>query len=272
LIFLTRFNSKTLLTLYPAFYCVMQRNVKNKIWFFTFGLFAGVTIGVVFGVAIKALLSHMNALHLSINKIDNREDKISQRLDSIEGKLSDQNKKMNAAVVSKNNVTKTITASPESINPASDASDSSTKITDGVDSIDVGNNQPDSNVNVVVMTNQLVTISSVPVINLDTASAKKSIKHTDSLIANMSEVAAIPDPSNYRIEFWQSPLNFKGYKMSKGKLILYGINSTSPVKLVKWDDAFYLLANQTAYHIDYTDDFRPFERVADKSVLKKLSL
>jgi hypothetical protein len=250
----------------------MQRNVKNRIWFFTFGLFAGVTIGVVFGVAIKALLSHMNALHLSLNKIDNREDKISQRLDSIEGKLSDQNKKMNTPVIAKNSNTKTITALPESTSTGSDTADSSTKITDGVDSINVDDNQPDSNVNVVVMTNQLVTVSSVPLTNLDTASSKKSIKHSDSLIANMSEVAAVPDPSNYRIEFWQSPLNFKGYKMSKGKLILYGINSTSPVKLVKWEDTFYLLSNQTAYHIDYTDDFHPFERVADKTVLKKLSL
>ncbi len=250
----------------------MQRNVKNKIWFFTFGLFAGVTIGVVFGVAIKALLSHMNALHLSLNKIDNREDKISQRLDSIEGKLSDQNKKMNTPVVAKNSNTKIITPLAENSNATGNAADSGTKISDGVDSIDVGNNEPDSNVNVVVMTNQLVTISSVPLTNLDTTSSKKSTKHSDSLIANMSEVAAVPDPSSYRIEFWQSPLNFKGYKMSKGKLILYGINSTSPVKLVKWEDAFYLLSNQTAYHIDYTDDFRPFERVADKSVLKKLSL
>ncbi|HXP51901.1 MAG TPA: hypothetical protein VN922_18235, partial [Bacteroidia bacterium] len=62
------------------------------------------------------------------------------------------------------------------------------------------------------------------------------------------------------------------YKMSKGKIVLYGINSNTDMKLVKWDDGYYLMSNQIVYKVEYTDDYKPFEKVMDKTVLKKITL
>ena len=40
-------------------------------------------------------------------------------------------------------------------------------------------------------------------------------------------------PSKLLVEFWESPLNFSGYKLSKAKLILYGMPSGLEYKLYR---------------------------------------
>jgi hypothetical protein len=251
----------------------MQRNTRNKITFFTFGLLAGVTLGVIFGVAIKALFSNLNALHISLSRIGNKEDQISQRLDSLEGKVATQNKKGQPAPT-------TIIYTQKSV--ASPVKDSAVKKQDSAivwkkqknsaDSVVIPTSGDIQDSGIVIMTNQLVNVSSVSVTNMDSTAVKKTTAQTDSMIASMNNLQEEKSPGNYRIEFWESPLNIKGYKMSKGKLILYGINSGSRIKIVKMDESYYLVSGENAFRVAYTDDFRPFEKVADKGVLKRLSL
>lgn len=35
---------------------------------------------------------------------------------------------------------------------------------------------------------------------------------------------------------------------------------------------YYLLVNQEAYKVDFTDDYKPFEKITDKTTLKKLGI
>jgi hypothetical protein len=244
--------------------------MKNRIVVFIVGLVAGVVLGVVFDVGIKALYHQVRELHLSLNKINSQQDKISQRLDSIQGKLKDEKKVVplsnkNGArtpVVMQSNVLKHDTA-------AAKTKDDDDSLNGGIDSTVVIQSH-DSNI--VVMTNQLVSVKTLPLKNIDSLMVDKATAKSDSMIASMSNIDEDKDPALYRIEFWQSPLNFKGYKMSKGKIVLYGINSTAALRLVKWDDSYYLLSSQSVYKVSYTDDFKPFEKVMDKTVLKKVTL
>jgi len=254
----------------------MQRNIKNKVTFFTFGLLAGVTLGVVFGVAIKELFGHLNALRSSLVSLGSKEDKMAQRIDSLEGKISSQDKKTVVMVV-KDNAKAPQAASAISKEKSSDSVAAKKAIKDGRDSVlnlEL-NNDSNVNTNVVVMTNQLVTVSKVALVNMDSIQDKKSAaaQKSDSLITSMNEMGqTVSTPSSYRIEYWVSPINFRGYKMSLGKIILYGVSTKAPLKLVKWDDAYYLQSDQMVYRLDYTDDLRPFDRVTDKTILKKFSL
>jgi hypothetical protein len=100
----------------------------------------------------------------------------------------------------------------------------------------------------------------------------KQIEKTDSTLASMSDINISKEPSEYRIEFWKSPLNFKGYKMSKGKIIIYGINPAPQVKLVEMENIYYLAVNPYTYRLEYTDDFKSFEKITDKGTLNKLGL
>ena len=84
---------------------------------------------------------------------------------------------------------------------------------------------------IVVMTNQLLSVLSVPLSTKDTNVMSKKNKETDSTLAAMSDIGDIKDPLQYRIEFWKSPLNYKGYKMSRGKIILYGMSPVNPGNL-----------------------------------------
>ena len=235
--------------------------MKSKILIFVVGLVAGVTLGVLFSVAIKELIVQFKELHLSLNKINVKQNELSQRLDSIQGKLIPDAKKTSAPPSQANSKTTT----PAVVKTPSSPENSRTL------------NQKTSNIaqqdsDVVVMTNQLVSVLSVPLKNRDTVKLNKKTQETDSTLSNMSDVGNTKEPLQYRVEFWKSPLNYKGYKMSKGKIVLYGINPVSPVNLMVQESNYYLLVNQSAYKVEYTDDYKPFERITDKATLKKVGL
>jgi len=236
--------------------------MKNKILIFVVGLFAGLIVGVLFSVAIKELLSQFKELHISLNKINLRQSQLSQRLDSIQGKLVPDTKKIPGQAQNNpkpytSNSLKSTTSSGNVKPLVSDNSDE-TANTDEDDS------------DVVVMTNQLVSILSVPLKDTDTNKINKKNAKTDSAIAAMSEVSTSKENSNFRVEFWKSPLNYKGYKMAEGKIVLYGINPVTPVNLIMEEGEYYLLVNQNAFRLEFTDDYKPFERITDKTILKKL--
>jgi len=241
--------------------------MKNRLVVFVFGLLAGIAIVMIFDVGIKKLVQPIRDLYSNIRKINSTQDKISQRLDSIQGKMKGDAKNAPAIVKPLSKVA----AAPA---PALKRDSVSKKKDDNIDSSDDGMlTLQNKDSNIVVMTNQLVSVKSVAISTLDSLSNSGRVnRKSDSVIAAMSNVSEEQDPHYYRIEFWQSPLNFKGYKMSKGKIILYGINSNTDTRLVKWDDGYYLMTNQVVYKVEYTDDYKPFEKVMDKTVLKKITL
>ncbi len=238
--------------------------MRNKIFIFSVGLVAGLTIGVLFSVAIKELITQFKELHLSLNKINLRQSELSQRIDSIQGKLIPDAKK--PATPTQNN-----SKNPAPVATKTSVNQPGTKTQNTFPSNTASTSMP-QDTDVVVMTNQLVAVLAVPLLNKDTARPNKKNQQTDSTIAAMSDVGNSKESPNYRVEFWKSPLNYKGYKMSRGKIILYGINPVTPVNLTHDEDTYYLVVNQSAYKVEYTDDYKPFEKVADKIVLKKLGL
>jgi hypothetical protein len=95
-------------------------------------------------------------------------------------------------------------------------------------------------------------------------------KNKDSLLQKLTGIKEGQDNPIYKVEFWRSPLNYRGYKMSRNKLVLFGIGSSEPIILYKLEDRFYLKHLQNSYRLDFTDGFRPFDRVTDEEVLAKL--
>ena len=122
---------------------------------------------------------------------------------------------------------------------------------------------------VIVRKDELLSTKTLEVINMDPL-AKMNGK--DSLL---QKVSGIKDDRNsskqfINIEFWSSPLNYKGYKMSKYKLILYGIASPEGMKIFKLDDVVYLKNASFIYRLDTTGDFKPYERISDESIISRL--
>ena len=239
--------------------------MKNKILIFSVGLVAGLTIGVLFSVAIKELLVEFRQLHISLNRITVKQSQLSQRLDSIQGKLVPDTKK--ASNTNNQSNTKTASQIPVKNSPSQGDIKSSATTKADVSSAPV---KDDSDI--VVMTNELISVLPVRLRNKDTNAVSKTSQTTDSAIASMSEVTEAKQASDYRIEFWKSPLNYKGYKMSMGKIVLYGIDPDIPVNLTLEGGVYYLQVSHGFYHVDFTDDYKPFEKVTDKEILKTLGI
>lgn len=122
---------------------------------------------------------------------------------------------------------------------------------------------------IVVRKDEMTAAQTIEVINLSlTANAGKNSR--DSLLQQVSGIREDVKTS-MRVEFWRSPLNYRGYKMTRGKIVLYGISSADPVSVFKLDDDIYLKHLGLVYRLVFTNDFKQFEKVSDPAVLSRLN-
>jgi DNA-directed RNA polymerase specialized sigma24 family protein len=105
---------------------------------------------------------------------------------------------------------------------------------------------------------------------------KESITSTANQTAELlNPQAKLPNEEKkimvYQVELWKSPVNYKGYKMQKNKIIIYGIEDTEMITLVSLDETIYLHSGLNFYMLIPSIDFRPFLKLKDKSILAELT-
>lgn len=121
----------------------------------------------------------------------------------------------------------------------------------------------------VVRKDELLGSRNIAVINLQQPDPTNS---SDSLL---EKISGIKDGkkniiASFKVEFWQSPINYKGYKMTKNKIVLFGIDPEDAIKFFHADDAIFVKQNQNFFKLYFTDEFKQFEKVTDASVIAKL--
>ncbi|MCW3101908.1 MAG: hypothetical protein JWO09_348 [Bacteroidetes bacterium] len=123
---------------------------------------------------------------------------------------------------------------------------------------------------IVVRKDELLLTRTLEVNNLNLMASKPGSK--DSLLQKVSGIKDDKPGSRqmFNIELWASPLNYKGYKMSKYKIVLYGIQSLDNAKLYRLDDVIYLKSAAMVYRLDYASDFKQYERITDEQITNKL--
>lgn len=123
---------------------------------------------------------------------------------------------------------------------------------------------------IIVKKDELLSTKTIEVINLSATASHKNSK--DSLLQKVSGIR--DDRSNAKqfinIELWQSPLNYRGYKMSKYKITLYGVPSIEGLKLYTIDDVVYLKNGSMVYKLENSSEFRPYERITEENLISKL--
>lgn len=75
-----------------------------------------------------------------------------------------------------------------------------------------------------------------------------------------------------RVEFWQSPINYKGYKFAGNKLTLFGIEDPTQTALIFLNNLLYLKNHTDYYPIEQTNNFLPLRKLNNASIIKQLSL
>jgi hypothetical protein len=124
--------------------------------------------------------------------------------------------------------------------------------------------------NIVVRKDELLATKTIEVIAVGTV-----VNHANAKDSLLQKVSGIKDDKNtikqmLNIELWQSPLNYKGYKMSKYKITLYGIASVETLKIYTLDDVIYLKNGLMFYKLENANEFKPYERFTDETVINKL--
>lgn len=120
----------------------------------------------------------------------------------------------------------------------------------------------DSRINIA--TEELLSVKNVKVIRVADMTTG-----TDSAAA----LAGVEEPNQdtFQVEFWKTPLNSRGYKFSKKKVMLYGFPDFSNVLLYEMNGIYFLRAADQIFRLNYTAEFRQLEKVTDPELLSRLS-
>ena len=121
----------------------------------------------------------------------------------------------------------------------------------------------DSELNVA--TDELLSVKNVKIIKIgDTNSG------SDSLAAKL---AGVQENTNnlYFVEFWKTPLNSKGYRFTKNKIMMYGFIDFNNVVVYELDNSYYIKCSEQVFKLFYGSDFKPLERVVDTDLLAKIN-
>ena len=112
---------------------------------------------------------------------------------------------------------------------------------------------------------ELLSVKNIKVINLDNESKK------DTLTGQLAGVTNAEFPNLFFVEFWKTPLNSKGYRMTRNRVILYGLSDFSSITIYKVDDSYYLKNDDVVYKISSGTEFKPMELVNDSDLLAKIN-
>jgi hypothetical protein len=74
-----------------------------------------------------------------------------------------------------------------------------------------------------------------------------------------------------RVEFWKSPVNYKGYKTGKNKLVLFGFDQFNMITFKMLNKTLYLKYMSDYYQVDKTSEFKSLVSINNKNILKQLN-
>jgi Skp family chaperone for outer membrane proteins len=151
------------------------------------------------------------------------------------------------------NIRSALTEKKKSVNEVSlnDISDSSTNYTNEV---------------IEVRKDVMLLSQEIPAIEIS-SEEKKNASDETSVAERTSEklnpLGGLPDEKKedkkfYVVEYWVSPVNYKGYKLQDKKLILFGIDEPDAVKLYSKGEKLWMNYGGNFYPLQQTENYESF--------------
>lgn len=116
-----------------------------------------------------------------------------------------------------------------------------------------------------IATEEIITVKAVKLIRIGKSNSGK-----DSLAAKLAQVEETTSDMFF-VEFWKTPLNSKGYRFSKNKIMLYGFLDFNNVLVYELDRSYYLKSSSQVFKLFYGSDFKKLELVSDVDLLAKIN-
>jgi hypothetical protein len=116
----------------------------------------------------------------------------------------------------------------------------------------------------------IMIVSTVfPVIDKSTHKDESLSKETAQKLPDADLPIEIKNDS-MTVEFWVSPIHYKGYKMSKNTLVLFGIENLNDVMLYRVNNSIYMKYGQSYYPMNTTFDYTPYQKLKDSEIPPEL--
>ena len=126
--------------------------------------------------------------------------------------------------------------------------------------------------NIVIKKDELVTVLEVPVLNKSAEKSKESLAKETA--EKLNPAAQLPEPDSHpvalQVEFWQSPVNYKGFKLAKNKLVLFGIDRPDAVKLYSLNDQLYMQYDKMITKLSPAEDYQSFLAIRESEIPTQL--
>jgi hypothetical protein len=93
----------------------------------------------------------------------------------------------------------------------------------------------------------------------------------DSLLTDNKTPIQNKNKNTLRVEFWKSPINYKGYKTGVNKLVLFGIDQFDMISFKWMNSTLFMKYMSDYYQIDKTTDFKSLVPISNPQLLSQLS-
>ena len=124
--------------------------------------------------------------------------------------------------------------------------------------------------NVEVKKDKLIFAKSYNIPGLEMFSADNPGR-LDSLLTDNKSGSANNNKNLMKVEYWKSPINYKGYKTGKNKLVLFGIDNFEMVSFRVFNKSLYMKYMSEYYLIDKTEDFKSLIPVSNQQLITQLN-
>ncbi len=107
---------------------------------------------------------------------------------------------------------------------------------------------------------------------VDAVVLSKSNNDNDNKIDSLLIGGKLPKDSKnkFSVEFWESPLNYKGYKKNKNFLVLYGIKQYDQLELKMIKNDLYLCYTNSYYLLENTSEFKNLIPISNQQLINQL--
>ncbi|NTW31893.1 MAG: hypothetical protein HGB12_04595, partial [Bacteroidetes bacterium] len=76
--------------------------------------------------------------------------------------------------------------------------------------------------------------------------------------------------NSLRVEFWKSPINYKGYKSGANKLVIFGLDNIEVVSFKILNKNLYMKYMAEYYQIENSTDFKSLNPINNQQLISQL--
>jgi hypothetical protein len=122
-----------------------------------------------------------------------------------------------------------------------------------------------------VKSDKIIFAKSYNIPGIDFFNEENNSTGIDSLLTDNKSKSQNKNKNTLRVEFWKSPINYKGYKISVNKLIIFGIDQFDMISFKMMNNVLFMKYMSDYYQIDKTIDFKPLVLLNNSQLISQLN-